>query len=309
MNALRAALVLALAGGMVMTWFFRRHPLRVQSLWRNLIFTGISLAVLLPFLWMIAGAFKDKSVINSYLLFPPPSRWSWETVNLENFKLLFAPVQQQGKTVYFWHYMLNSMFLACTTTILQLVTSSLAGFALAFYRFRGREWLFSFMVATMMIPSLILFAPLYGLIHRLGWMDNYAAIILPAAINVFGIVLFRQSMLGLSRELLEAGRIDGCGEFRIYYRIVLPLMRPISAAFSLVAFLTAWGNFLGPNIFLQSREKLPLPVILNMYVGQFSEQYGVFLAGTLLAVIPPAILFLALQKEFVQGLTSGAVKG
>jgi ABC-type glycerol-3-phosphate transport system permease component len=309
MNAIHFILLSLVAFGLVAIWYFRQRPEYYQAYWRNLVFSLISIAVLLPFIWIVAGAFKDKSVINTYLLFPPISKWSWESMNLENFKVLFTPIQQQGKTVYFWHYMLNSMFLACTITLVQLLTSSLAGFALAFYKFKGKEFLFSFMVTTMMIPALILFAPLYGLLHRLGWMDSYNALIFPAAINVFGIVLFRQSMMGLSKELLEAARIDGCSEFRIYYRIILPLMRPISAAFSLVAFLTAWGNFLGPNIFIQSREKLPLPVILNMYVGQFSEQYGVFLAGTLLAVIPPAILFLALQKEFVQGLTSGAVKG
>jgi ABC-type glycerol-3-phosphate transport system permease component len=109
--------------------------------------------------------------------------------------------------------------------------------------------------------------------------------------------------------MLDAGRIDGCSEFAIYLKLVMPLVRPMSAAFCLVTFLSQWNSYFGPSIFLHSQDKLTLPVILNLYVGQYRSDYGVFLAGTLLAIIPPAILFLALEKEFVSGLTSGAVKG
>jgi ABC-type glycerol-3-phosphate transport system permease component len=109
-------------------------------------------------------------------------------------------------------------------------------------------------------------------------------------------------------ELIEAGRIDGCSEFRIYLTLVMPLVRPMTGAFCLISFLGAWNAFLGPSIFLQSQDKLTLPIVLNQYITVFKQQYGVFLAGTLLAIIPPAALFLLLQREFISGLTSGAVK-
>jgi multiple sugar transport system permease protein len=164
------------------------------------------------------------------------------------------------------------------------------------------------MLASLTIPGVVLLAPNYELIYHLGWMDSYKALLIPGAVSVFGIFLFRQAIIGVPDDIIEAGRIDGCGEFRIYLQLVMPLVRPMSGAFCLVAFLGAWNSFLGPNIFLQSQDKLPLPVVLNQYVGEYQQQYGVFLAGTLLAIVPPAILFLILQREFISGLTSGAVK-
>src|SRR5262249_331887 len=127
--------------------------------------------------------------------------------------------------------------------------------------------------------------------------------------SVFGIFLFRQAMLGVPNDLIEAGRIDGCGEFRIYLNLIMPLVRPMTGAFCLVTFLGTWNSFLAPNIFLQTQRKLTLPVVLNQFIGQYAQHYGIFLAGTLLAIIPPAILFFSLQKEFISGLASGAVKG
>jgi ABC-type glycerol-3-phosphate transport system permease component len=125
---------------------------------------------------------------------------------------------------------------------------------------------------------------------------------------VFGIFLFRQAILGVPDELLEAGRIDGCGEFRIYLMLVMPLVRPMTGAFCLVSFLGAWNSFVAPNVYLQSQHNLTLPVVLNQYISQFRQEYGIFLAGTLVAILPPAILFLTLQREFISELTSGAVK-
>jgi ABC-type glycerol-3-phosphate transport system permease component len=139
-------------------------------------------------------------------------------------------------------------------------------------------------------------------------MDTYRALLIPGAVSVFGIFLFRQAMVGVPDDLIEAGRIDGCGEFRIYLTLVMPLVRPMTGAYCLISFLAAWNAFIGPNIFLQSYSKLTLPVILNQYISVYQQQYGVFLAGTLLAILLPALLFLSLQREFIAGLTSGAVK-
>ena len=264
--------------------------------------------MLMPFVWLICAAFKDKDVMNAYVFLPPPSQISNQTINLDNFRELFKPHDTTQGPVSFWRYIGNSIFLASAGTCLTLLFSSMGGYALAKYRFRGRQALMTFMLASMTIPGVVLLSPTFEVIWRLGWMDTYKALLIPGCVSAFGIFLFRQAIMQVPDDLIEAGRIDGCGEFRIYLSLVMPLVRPMSGAFCLISFLGAWNSFLAPNIYLQTQSKLTLPVVLNQYVGEYSQQYGVFLAGTLLAIIPPALLFLALQREFIKGLTSGAVK-
>ncbi len=285
-----------------------RNPRPALAYLRYVLLALAGMVVLMPFLWLIAAAFKDKSVLNEYMFLPPPGKWSGETLNLSNFAELFVGKPTVRGTVYFWHHILNSLFLASAGTILQLFFSSMGGYALAKYEFRGKNLIITLMLGSMMIPGVILLAPVYELIYKLGWMDSFLALIVPGAVSVFGMFLFRQAMLSVPDDIIEAGRIDGCNEFHIYLHIVMPLVRPMSAAFCLVAFLGSWNSFIAPNVFIYTRAKLTLPVILNLYVGEYAQQYGVFLAGTLLAIIPPAILFFALQKEFISGLTSGALK-
>lgn len=275
---------------------------------RYTVLTLVGVVMLLPFAWLIAAAFKDPAVLNQYMLLPPPDEISSETVNLKNFAELLSEKQTVQGPVSFWRYVANSLFLSSTATLLTVVFSSMGGYALAKYQFRGRGPLMAFMLASMAIPGVVLLAPNFEIIWRLGWIDTYRALLIPGCVSVFGVFLYRQAMLSVPDELIEAGRIDGCSEFRIYLTLVMPLVRPMTAAYCLISFLGAWNSFLAPNIFLQTQRKLPLPVILNQYIGEYTQQYGVFLAGTLLAIIPPAILFLILQREFISGLTSGAVK-
>jgi ABC-type glycerol-3-phosphate transport system permease component len=274
---------------------------------RYVILSLAAIVVLMPFIWLVTAVFKDPTVLNKYMFMPPPGRWPAE-INLENFRVLFKGRPSVQGTVYFWHHIINSVFLASAATFAQLFFSSMGGYALAKYDFRGKGLIVSFMLGSMMIPGVILLAPMFELIFRIGWMDSYLALLVPGACSVFGMFLFRQAMLSVPDDIIEAGRIDGCSEFHIYLKIVMPLVRPMSAAFCLVAFLGSWNSFIAPNVFIYTRAKLTLPVILNLYVGQYAQQYGVFLAGTLLAIIPPAILFFALQREFISGLTSGALK-
>jgi ABC-type glycerol-3-phosphate transport system permease component len=268
----------------------------------------VGTVIMLPFVWLVCASFKDKDVLNEYTFLPPPGKVSAETINLDNFRNLFADKQTVQGPVSFWRYALNSVFLASAGTFLSLVFSSMGGYALAKYRFRGRALTLTFMLASLTIPSVALLAPNYEVIWRLGWMDTYKALLVPSAVTVFGIFLFRQAILRVPDDVIEAGRIDGCSEFRIYLTVVMPLVRPMTAAYVLISFLGAWNAFLGPNIFLQTQRKLTLPVVLAQYIVVYQQQYGVFLAGTLLAIIPPAVLFLILQREFISGLTSGAVK-
>ena len=268
----------------------------------------VGTVMLMPFAWLACAAFKDPDVLNEYTFLPPPEKLSAETVNLDNFRTLLAPKETVQGPVSFWRYVANSVFLASAGTVLSTVLCSMGGYALAKYRFAGRGAVLTFMLASLTIPGVVLLAPNFEVIWRLGWMDTYRALLVPGCVSVFGIFLFRQAMLGVPDDLIEAGRIDGCGEFRIYLSLAMPLVRPMTGAFCLISFLGAWNAFLGPNVFLQTQAKLPLPVVLNQYIGEYQQQYGVFLAGTLLAILPPAVLFFALQREFISGLTSGALK-
>ena len=305
MNRVQLLLLSLAAVFVVLLPFSRRLAGRYARLALMLI---VGTVIMLPFVWLVCASFKDKDVLNEYAFLPPPAKVSPDTLNLDNFRDLFAEKQTVQGPVSFWRYVLNSLFLAGAGTFISLVFSSMGGYALAKYRFRGRGIVLTFMLASLTIPAVALLAPNFEVIWRLGWMDTYRALLVPSAVTVFGIFLFRQAILRVPDDLIEAGRIDGCGEFRIYLTLVMPLVRPMTGAFCLITFLAAWNAFLGPNIFLQSQSKLTLPVVLNQYIVVYRQQYGVFLAGTLLAIVPPAVLFLLLQREFISGLTSGAVK-
>jgi len=227
------------------------------------------------------------------------------TPTVRNFTQLFT-----DPNFGFGRCLLNSFFLTSAGTSISLLLASLGGFALAKYNFRGKKALLVLMLATMMIPGSVLLAPSYELICKMGLMNSYLGILLPGAVGAFGMLLFRQAMLGVPDDLLEAARIDGCSEVRIYWNIVMPVVRPMSGAFCLMSFMGGWNSFLWPMIVLQSKELFTVPIALSQTIGlQGDNQYGLLMAGTLLGVLPPAVLFFLLQKEFIAGLTAGAVKG
>ena len=317
LNNLHYILIVLLVGFGLSYAVLPRYRQRIATIQRYVVLTLMAILILSPFLWLISAVFKDADVLMQYAFLPPLSEWSSETLNLKNFynpatekldSLFEAEKTMQGE-VHFWRYLLNSLFLASTSTMVILFFSSLGGYALAKYEFHGKHAIISFMLGTMMIPGMLLLAPLYNLIYKIGWMDTYWALLVPGASSAFGMFLFRQACLSVPNSLMEAARIDGCGEFSIYLNIVMPLVRPMTGAFCLISFLSSWNSFVYPNIYIQTQSKLTLPVILNQFVGVYSQQYGIFLAGTLIAIIPPAILFFALQREFISGLTSGAIKG
>jgi len=302
-------LLLLLGLFFVLLLLFPKNPRPAFRYLGALILGGASVLVLLPFIWLLTAILKDRSVLNEHVFLPPLVEWSSRTLNFDNFRRLFEGRTTVTGTVYFWQHLLNSTFLATTCTTVQLFFASLAGYALAKYRFRGQALLMSYMLGSMMIPGVLLLAPVYELCTHLGLVDSLPGLVVPQMVTAYGIFLFRQACVGVPSEIIEAGRIDGASEFGIYFRLVMPLVRPMAAAFTLVSFLGNWNAFFAPNIFLHTESKLTLPVVLNLYVSQYENDYGVFLAGTALAMIPPAILFFALQREFISGLTSGAVKG
>ena len=252
--------------------------------------------VLAPLFWLVCAAFKGPDDLFHYTFASP-------NPTLANFKFLL------DLDPPFYTYVINSLFVSTAVVLLQLLFSSLAGFALAKYDFPGKRPIMVVMLSTMMIPGQILLAPMYDLLYRIGLIDTYWALTIPGAVSVFGIILFRQSMLGIPDDLLDAGRIDGCSEFRIYWEIVLPVSRPMIGAFTLIAFMGAWNSFLWPQIVLNTRDRFTLPIALNEMIGIYSQEYGPLMAGTLVSILPVIVLFFLLQKEFLAGLTSGAVKG
>ena len=256
-----------------------------------------SVVALTPTVWLIAATVKGQDDIFHYVFFPPMSK-----MTLDNFRDLFHLTR-------FSHYLLSSVFTTGATVLLQLFFSSLAGYGLAKYQFKGKTAVMVLMLTTMMLPGSVTMAPLYDLLYHLHMVDSYTGLIVPGAVSVFGIFLFRQSMLQVPDELLQAARLDGCSEFRIYWDIVMPVSRPMVGAFCLMSFMGAWNNFLWPQIILHHDHLFTVPIGLNQLIGTYSSHYGMLMAGTLLGVLPVAVLFLFLQKEFVAGLTAGAVKG
>ena len=256
---------------------------------------GAAFLVLTPLFWLLCAAFKGPDDLFHYTFASP-------NPTLINFRNLF-------KQVPFLRYAMNSLFIACSVTLIQLFFNSLAGFALAKYEFRFKKALMVLMLSTMMIPGQVLLAPVYKLLYHMRLVDTYWALTIPAAVSVLGIILFRQSMIQLPDDLLDAGRIDGCSEFRLYWKIALPVSRPMVGAFSLIAFMGSWNSFLWPQIVLQTQDRYTLPIALNLMVGLYEQEYGSLMAGTFLCILPVIVLFLLLQKEFLAGLTAGAIKG
>lgn len=251
--------------------------------------------MLTPMVWLVAASIKGPDDLFHYMFFAPRA-------TLHNFRVLFTHVP-------FARYFVNSCFVASTAVLLQLFFSSLGGFALARYRFFGKKLVVGLMLSTLLIPGYVLMAPVYELLYKLRLVDTYAGLILPGGVSVFGMFLFWKSMMQIPDDLLQAGRIDGCSEFQLYWNVAIPVSRPMIGAFTLIAFMGAWNSFLWPQIMLHTSERFTLPIGLNQMVGLYARDYGAMLAGTLLAVIPVVMLFFLLQKEFISGLTAGAMKG
>lgn len=258
-------------------------------------------ATLTPFIWLLCASFKTQSDLFSYTFLPWPHLGS---LTLDNYRQLFVREP-------FAMWMVNSLFVSSVHTAIVVALSCLGGFALAKYRFRGKKILMLIMLATMLLPSQVLLTSSWELMYHLGWLNSYAAIIVPGAVSVFGIFLFKQAMSAVPDELLQAGRMDGCSEFRLWWEVALPIVRPMIGAFTLLSFMGTWNSFLWPQIILQDPAKYTLPIGLSNMIGlpEYETQYGILMAGTLLSILPVAILFFVLQRDFIAGLASGAVKG
>ena len=258
-----------------------------------------------PFLWMLTSAFKSRGDFFLSLFLPPgagPGGVAWDHLTLDNFRRLFREVPMARS-------LLNSVFLASVTSLFATLCGAMGGYALAKFQFRGRGVLTSLVLGTAILPVPLLLAPRFELIFHLHLLDTFAGYLLPQLAPAFGVFLFRQAMLNhIPSEIIESARIEGCGEIRIFFTLVLPLVRPMVGAFIIITFLGVWNDFIGPQIILQSAERQPLAVTLAGLSSNYGNDYGMMMAGTLVSVAPIICLFLLLQKEFISGLTSGTVK-
>jgi ABC-type glycerol-3-phosphate transport system permease component len=261
---------------------------------------------LVPFVWMLTSALKTREDFFSSVFLPHGDGLfgiAWDRLTLGNFRRLFLELGLPRA-------MLNSIFLASITSLFATLFCAMGGYALAKFSFRGRAWITPLVIGAVIIPPTLLLAPGFELIFHLGLLDTYAGFILPGLAPAFGVFLFRQAMLNsVPSEFIESARLDGGGEIRIFFQIVLPLVRPMIGAFLILSFLAVWNNFVGPQLIMQSAERQPLAVAMNNLRGLYGIDYGLVLAGTLFSIAPIMCLFLLLQKEFISGLTSGAVKG
>lgn len=267
----------------------------------RIVVAALAIIIATPLLWVVCASLKRPEDLFTSTFLP------WRhlgRLTLDNYRQFLGGQMFQG-------WLINSLFLASAHTVLVVTLSSLGGFALAKYRFAGQRVIMGLMLATMLLPSQILLPSSYELMYRLGWIDSYAAILVPGAVSVFGIFLFRQAMAGVPDDLLDAARVDGCGELRLWWQIALPIVRPMIGAYTLMSFMSSWNSFLWPQIILQSQGQYTLPLGLGNLIGmrEYQEQYGILMAGTLLSVLPIVVLFAILQRDFISGLTSGAVKG
>ena len=250
-----------------------------------------------PFFWMVLGSLKTQREIMAV----PPTLLP-KNPTLGNFTQWFTQL-------HFGNYFINSLVVAVVTMLGNLVFCSMVGYALAKIDFAGKNVLFLLVMVTLMVPSVATFIPLFVIISNLHMLNSYFALILPFLTQPIGVFLMRQFMQSIPDALLEAGRIDGAGELRIFFQIVLPQCKPPLATLAILTFLSSWNNFLWPLVAAQSNKMYTLPVALSLYsTGQNATNYSVLLAGAVLVVTPILLLFVFLQKYFIQGVTMSGIK-
>jgi multiple sugar transport system permease protein len=264
-------------------------------LWTALIITTI--ISFFPMYWMFVTAFTPtrETIKTPPDLFPHAS--------LENFDRLFTQARD------FWGWFANSIAITLGVTLFHLIFDTMSGYAFAKKKFPGRNLLFWVIISTLMIPPQVTLVPLYIVVQNFNLRDSLWAVILPGWANVFGIFLMRQFIQTLPTELEEAGRIDGCSEPGIFWRIILPLSKPALAALAIFTFVRYWNDFLWPSMVLIKSPSYTLPVGVASLQSEFSTDYGLIFAGSALAALPMIVFFLCFQKYFLEGVRAGAIKG
>lgn len=258
----------------------------------------VSAFMILPFIWMVSTSLKPADEIFAIppIIFSPNS-------TLNAYRYLHEQYNILG-------IVRNTFVIAFGATILRLFFCALGGYGFAKFKFPGQGALFAFLLGTMVIPGAVTLVPVYIIMRDLKWIDTFWPLIIPSAANAFGIFFMRQYIMSVSNELMDAARIDGAGEFTIFWRIILPIIAPGLTSLGLIFFMGSWNDFLGPLIYLKSPENFTLPLIIRSLVGPVGRTvYDVQMAASVISLIPLLIIFLIFQRRFVEGITAGAIKG
>ena len=267
---------------------------------RSLTYVVLVLAVLvtlMPFIWMLLGSFKTQGEI-----LRDPSGFLPANPTMGNYSTWFRDLN-------IGRFFANSLIVAVFTVLGNLLFCSMVGYALAKLDFPGKRFLFLLVMLTLMVPGVVTFVPLFVMVSKLGLVNTYPALFLPFLASPLGVFLMRQFISGIPDSLIEAARIDGAGEIRIFARVVMPLCGPPLATLSILTFLGSWNNFLWPLVAAQSEDKYTLPVALSLFsTGQNATDYGLLLAGSVLVITPIVALFVAMQRFFIQSIAATGIK-
>ncbi|HWR18127.1 MAG TPA: carbohydrate ABC transporter permease [Clostridia bacterium] len=266
---------------------------------RTIIFAiliAATIVIVVPYLWMLSNSFKTtkETLIDSSHLLP-------QEFTLDGYKKVLTESP-------FFSWLKNSLVVTCTNTIVVLFTSSLIGYAFSRFEFRGKNLLFAILLFTMMVPAQVTMITTFLLIDGIGLYDSLLALILPAFVNAFGIYLCKQFCDEIPRELLESAKIDGAGNFMVYFRIVLPQIRPALGALAIFTFLEYWNDYLNPLIYLSSTDRMTLPLALSYFSTQHAANLSATMAAAALIMIPTAIVFIIFQKQFIKGISMTGMK-
>lgn len=275
----------------------RKSPAAIAgAILLHLVVYGLAFVTVAPFLWMALTSLKDLPDILTY-----PPRWIPERLTFDNFVNAFDAAP-------FGRYYLNSIMVATAVTAGQIVTCSLAAYAFARLQFRGRDFLFYIFLGTMMIPGQVTMIPSFMVLHWLGWVDTYYALIVPGLASAFGTFLLRQFFLTIPRDLEDAASLDGCSKFGILWRIILPLSRPALATLAIFTFMGVFNDFLWALIVVSSDEMKTVQLGLAIFRDRYQTDWGQLMAASVAATLPILIVFFAAQKYFIRGITLSGMK-
>ena len=269
----------------------------LRSVFLHIIMLIIAGATLAPGIWMVSASLMPAGQASTY---PPtflPTR-----ITLEHYATLFTRLDVA-------RYLLNSAILSISITLISLFLNSMAGYAFAKYRFAGRDRLFRLLIAEMVIPAQVTTLPLFLMLNKVGLVNTYAGVIVAGMATIYGIFLIRQFTLSIPDSLIEAARMDGASEFRIYWSVILPLCKPVLTTLALFTFLGAWNDFFWPLIVLTDDSMYTLPVALAILAGEHVQDTELMMAGSVVTILPVVMIFLMLQKYYIQGIMMGSVKG
>jgi len=269
---------------------------RLESIVLYAVLIAGVVVTLAPLLWMVSASFMPAGEATAV-----PPRWLPSRFTLEHYRALFTRMNVGRHAA-------SSLLVATTTTLVSLLLNSMAGYAFAKLRFAGRERIFAALLGALVIPSQVAMLPLFLLLKELGLVNTYLGVVVPGMASVFGIFLVRQYALSIPDSLLDAARIDGAGELRIYWSLVLPFCRPVLVTLAVFTFLGTWNDFLWPLIVLADDDLYTLPVALANLLGEHVQDTELMMAGSVITVLPVLGLFVALQRYYIAGIMSGALK-